>query len=704
MQAPPPSPSSSATGTSGGGVGTTGPTAAATTTEPEAQEEERELVDARKEGKAEAEVLLDLLAPDEADLALATRARGAEAAARSVCAWTLGAVVLAAYWRTLPPGLAAGDRTGDFVAAACSAHQHHQKQQQQHPVLGLLLTELAVRLLIPSSCGSPAWRANMVSAVCLAVTTAWLSLSVHLLVRANLRRLTFLRRGIVLEEDTGGGRLRTLAAAGGVALVFAWSPRVWAHATKADAEPINVALLAAALYAALQVASSWGAHARRVWARAGVCVAGLALCNSNNNYNNNNQLQQPPTALLLHAPLLLFALVGGVAQDAPLHHMLLDLGAVFALSLLPCAYPPLASMLASVQQQQQQQQPASSSWGWEAGGGGEWAFEGVASRLASFAWDLAVQDGLCGLVPVLALVGVAACLGRDIGRFLLPARYTGDAAKVVAARDRHIQTALDQLPDARGQRSRQRQRGQVDQREREARRSSARVVWAVLGASMLSLLQAADEAPAADGMTVGAHLLCCFWAGVGLDWVLQQFAGASTQAGATRRALGYLGACALWLGLPLLQVLAAKRRGTPGAMAACPSGGVDIWRGYSSSLLEPLPHAAVLFVPSQTQWAPLRYHQVCEGLRPDVKVLRGPWRAVVDAWMDRAPGGVFLAGCVPGPDYDDNETYATTPFGLTMRMARRDAPWLEQQRQRQQQQWHERNRGAWHVVLNRVGW
>jgi len=77
-------------------------------------------------------------------------------------------------------------------------------------------------------------------------------------------------------------------------------------------------------------------------------------------------------------------------------------------------------------------------------------------------------------------------------------------------------------------------------------------------------------------------------------------------------------------------------------------------------------------------------------------------RSVLDALMDRSPGGVFLAGCVPGPgavelgDANGGEPpYMTLPFGLTMRVVRRDAPEAEQR-------WRERDQWAWRTVLHRV--
>ena len=535
MQPPPPSPD----------VGTTGPTLATAEQAEREQEEQnvREQASARKQGEEAA--LLDLLAPDEAGIVEASVSAGEVATRGFFCAFTLAAAVLASYWMTIPPGLAAGDRTGTFVAAACrlgaTAAAGPAAAGQQHPVPALLLTALALRVT-PPSCGSPAWRANLVSAACMAVATGLIFLCVDLIGRANARRVTFLKRGVVLEYGEEAAELRTLAAAGTAALFFAWSTRVWEHAIKAGAVAVDALLLATALYAALQFASTWNARARCLWGRAGACLAGFAHCNQ-------------PASLVAHGPLLLLQ-----ARDVAL-----DLGAVLALSLLPCAYMPLWAVQAPLP-----------DWG-------SWALPWplAAARLTSFTWDLVVHQGLHGVVPLLALVGVAACLGQGIGRFLLPARYTGDAATVVAARNRHIRTALDQLPDA----PMQKQRGEVDQREREARQASARVVWAIACASILSLLAAAAAVEPSSSM-VSAHLLLCLWAGAGLDYVLQQLSAATAAHGGVRRTLQPLGACTLCIGLPLLQMLLAQRGGVAGAGGG---GGRVHQRGRCVAWLCPQP-------------------------------------------------------------------------------------------------------------------
>lgn len=655
--------------------------------EEEGEEEQKEQKQGGLDPEGVAVALLAMQAPDEADIVMASAAAG-EVLTLGLWAWALGAVVLASYWRTLPPGLGSGDGTGDLVATACQL-----SGGSQHPQLTLLLTALALRL-IPASWGSDARRSNLISAACCTtLATMLLFLCVHKLGGASARRNGF----------------RPLAVAVPAALLFAWCPRAWAHAIKADGVAVDALIFAGALYAALQCASTWNVRARRMWTRVAVGCAGLALCN------------QPSTAaaslaavLLMYGPILV-CLVWGLTADLPLFHVLVDLGGVFMLSLLPCAVLPLVALLAS--SADELLAVGLFETGGRSGTTFPWSWPLTVDRLMAFAWDLKTGQGLYGLVPLLAVVGAAAYGGRGVGRFLLPPRYTGEAAKVVAARNRHIREALGHLPGVRGRRIRE----EVDQREHEARQSSARVGWGILGASILSLFLPPDT-----DHTVTTHLLGCLLAGLGLDWMLQLLMIATTYGPMWRRGLGYVGACTLCVGLPLLQLLLTQRGVLAGTGMPAAATGIDMWRGYARSLLEPLPRGAALFVTNRMQSSPLRYHHVCEGLRRDVKIVPlsqiaerqclspvGPavasgtggvtwpgdmsmWR-LLDAFMDRAPGGVFLAGCILNDEAAGyHDTFMTVPFGLTMRFVRQDAPAAEQQ-------WYDRNRNAWRLILHQVG-
>ena len=669
MRAPPSSPvrqQEEAEGGAAGEVGTTGPTTAAAAAPVETEEREQQ-EQARKQGEAAALELL--LAPDESGI-VASSVQAGELFTRGACAWAVGAAILATYWATLPPGLAAADHTGEFVAAACGL-EASPIDGQRHPALALLLATVAVRL-VPRE--SPAWCANMLSALCMAVAAVLLFLSVDIMGRASARRRAFFRQGVVGGGTEGAAR--AMAAAAAAALFFGWSPRAWEYAMKPDSVAVDTMLVALALFATLRVASAWDWGARKAWARAGACIAALALC-------NQPSMAAARVALLVHGPMLVSS-IAGVARDVPVSRALLDLEAVFGLCLLPGVFTPLAFMLGKGQPGLPRTQGTAAAFE-------SWT-SGAVHRLAGFAAEMALHQGLYGVGPLLELLGVAVCLHWGVGRFLLPARYLGDAATVQAALNRHIHTALRQLPDAHGRR----QREEMDQREKDARQASARVVWAILCASTLSFVAAAVAQQQRDVDVVIGHMLGCFCAGVGMDWALQQLVVVPTvraaQAhNATRRGLRYLGACVLCAGLPLLQLLRTLKGESVGG------GGLDLWRRYSHSIMEPLPRKSVLLVlGGGMQSSALRYHQACQGLRPDVKVLpfstQDGARSLVDAWMDRAPGGVYLAGCTGA--VDQGADIMTMPFGLTMRFLWREAPEAEQQ------QWYESNKRAWRTVLH----
>lgn len=201
--------------------------------------------------------------------------------------------------------------SGEIVAESCHLGT-------AHPPGYPLLTMLNYAFMKAVSQGSPAWRANLLSAIADTACAACIVLSVNLL--GSLR----------CKPGQGAARL---AAACSVAMLYAFSPLTWQYAVTAEVFALNNALTAFLVYLTLAFAASSTSQGRLFYAHLGALVCGLALCNQH-------------TAVLFEVPLILFVLWGLRRELAVAPgHTLATLSFCFLVGLAPYAYLPIAAIM-----------------------------------------------------------------------------------------------------------------------------------------------------------------------------------------------------------------------------------------------------------------------------------------------------------------------------------------------------------------------
>ena len=143
--------------------------------------------------------------------------------ARWLCALAVMAATLGVYAATLAPGLTwanHGTDGGDLITAAATLGVPHPSGYPTYVLLA--------RLFLALPFGSPAWRANLLSAVCAAGAAALVTLLV----------------------EQGSAAPRRFALAGGLVagLAFGLSPVLWSQAVIAEVYALHVLLIGLILY------------------------------------------------------------------------------------------------------------------------------------------------------------------------------------------------------------------------------------------------------------------------------------------------------------------------------------------------------------------------------------------------------------------------------------------------------------------------
>ena len=137
------------------------------------------------------------------------------------------------YWLTLAPDLTwanHGADGGELMAAAVTLGAPHPPGYPMYVLLGKLFSSLPI--------GTIAYRFNLFSAVAVAVAAAF---------------ITAAARQLVDDQEPGRGKLWGLAAG----LAFAFAPLVWGQAIIAEVYGLNLAVLAALLWALVGKRPSW---------------------------------------------------------------------------------------------------------------------------------------------------------------------------------------------------------------------------------------------------------------------------------------------------------------------------------------------------------------------------------------------------------------------------------------------------------------
>lgn len=651
--------------------------------------------------------------------------------------WGTCGLIMASYWTTLGKSIAGGD-SGELVAQAC---RWDTLRPTRNPLL-TMLHHLVIHYLPLAE--SPAWKANLLSAICMTVAAGCLFLCVVLFGQAR-HRCYDSSSSSTDDSPATATSTTTLLAAAAAAGVFAWSPLVWQFAVTAETFALNNALLALLLYSTLRFACSWTSRDRRFWTCTTALLCGLAL---------TNQLG----AILFEIPLMLY-LAWCLRRDLARRPsaIILEQGGWFAFGFLPYFYIPLTVLWRAQAGSFGDMTTWQGLWSQVRQGGFNVLQpasdpvnvinqESVWHDLGAYAWDLDLRQGLWGVVPLLALLGYVAATVYT-APFLLPPRYQGERAHVTQATDRYIQRIVATLPAAQPScvhTEQTAEQGPYQKAEAKARGESRQVTWALGGAWVLSLLAFgfASLEPSQERLELRnsmmarfwmqANLLVFMWAGVGMDWLSYVVARGQSHVGRRQDAPSSFNPVST-LAHAVCVVLALWQCQKHYAMSDQHAN--TYFEKYARSLLAPLPRHSVLLVNHDVQWNSLRYMQVCENYRPDVTILNLslmslPWwasqhgqyggkvifpgqhrvpenhslaregqafttRTFVDANIDRV-GDIFVAGNLTFPQTEGHfrSSYTALPMGLSMQLFRHEEVWT-------MRQWLTRHFEVWRLLQQR---
>lgn len=348
-------------------------------------------------------------------------------------------LVLVVYLHTVGPGIAGGD-SGELVAESCHLGTAHPPG---YPLF-TLLNHATIRGLPwvldfvgigsgPRVDGraSPAWRANATSAVMGTLAVVFTAQTTTLLCQRWTRdkierrhpsatqdlhtRSTNCCNAIIVQQRWwDNDRTFRVFASGCTAMLMAFSPLVWQYSVTAEVFALNNCLLS--LLCSLTLRFSF--KRELIHAVAGALVSGLALSNQH-------------TAVLFVVPLAAWVVFQLFTSRSRLHsadttgpwrRLALDMAVLalaFLLGLAPYAYLPLAA----------QRAPKRGSWGdvatwsglwhhlrrgdygslklYSGGAGGDNGdYQDLVNRLQKWFRDVSSVQGLDGIVPVLAFVGL----------------------------------------------------------------------------------------------------------------------------------------------------------------------------------------------------------------------------------------------------------------------------------------------------------
>lgn len=648
--------------------------------------------------------------------------------------WVTCGLIMASYWTTLGEGIAGGD-SGKLVAEACRLDA---LRLTRYPLL-TILHRLVIQYLPVAE--SPAWKANILSAICTTVAAGGLFLCIVLFGQAR-HRCYHPSMSSTNDSPTTATSTTTLVAAAAAAGLFAWSPLVWRYAVSAEVFALNNALQALLLYTTLRFACSWASQDRRFWACTTALLCGLALANQHR-------------AILVEIPLV-FYLAWCLRRDLARRPsaIIIELGRWFIFGL----FPFLCALLTVLWRAQVGRLGDMTTWQeiWSQLRQGGFPVlqpasdpdyvtpqESIYRKQGAYLWDLTSRQGQWGLVPLLALSGYVAATVFT-APFLLPPRYRGERLKVTQAADRHIQQILTNMPTFQPSCAHSEntgKQGPYHKAETKARQESQHVVWALGGAWVLSLL-AFDFSPSEAlhervelyysmmaRFWMQANLLVFMWVGVGMDWLSCVVARGQWRAGRLQDARSSFNPMSS-LTLVVCMVLALWQFQQHYAMSDQHAN--TYFEKYARSLLAPLPPDSLLLLNHEVQWNSLRYMQSCKNYRMDVTVLNLslmslPWwpssrgrysgkvifpgthyvpenhslahgggaftmHKFVDANIDRV-GGIFVAGNLTFSQTEGQlrSAYTMLPMGLSMQLFRREDVWT-------MKQWLTRHFEIWHLL------
>lgn len=640
----------------------------------------------------------------------------------SICLFLTCGVIFTSYWVTLARSVvSAGSATlvteGCCMGTACPSI----------PPLLAIIYHIAINYLPLDE--SPAWKANVASAVFSTATAGCLFLCVVQFGRARYRYYQSLCTSSSKYRDTETS-ITTLIAAGTAAGLFAWSPLAWKYAVQATPCALSTATLGIILYAVIQFGSCWQLEDRFFWACCVALLCGVALSS-----------QRASFPFLV--PIISYV-AWCMRKDITNQNqrVLLQCTGAFLIGLLPYFYLPvvawnncavnyynklsLRELRLYSQQSTYDESPGSTP---------------EPDCFGTYLWDFICAQGLAGLVPLLAVVGLSAATMRT-GRFLLPLRRDGERYKVAEATDKYIQQIIADVPCVKPTPIFSREmtkKGPNQKKENLARTESNLLTWALAGAWVCSLAawngfgtifstKAETFAGMGAGKWMAPNLVVFIWAGVGMDWLASMMMVRQTTG---QRHTLLPSATQLSISVCIVYVLLATFQFKRSYIVSDHHTNLFIDR-YARCLLAPLPADALLFVEHNQLWTSMQYAQLCEGYRRDVTLLNlsrmkeAHWEieqrsfgkkvvfpgthcvtetdtlaratgaftmsSLLDVNIDRV-GGIFVAGNVTFPHAEKKlrKYFTELPMGLTMQIFRHEDVW-------NLKKWTEDHCGIWRVV------
>lgn len=346
----------------------------------------------------------------------------------------VGAAILGVYIKHVAPGIAGGD-AGELVAESCHLGTAHPPGYPLYTILN----HVAVRFLpgILDSVGlkpgpgvdgraSPAWCANAIASVMGALAATFTAQSTYLLCtrwdgigggRRVRRRNAAQNSSAAVRQDYSSSwgesdDVFKALASGCAAMLMAFSPLMWQYSVTTEVFALNNFLLSLLVSLALR----FSFDRDLIHAAAGAFVSGLSLSNQH-------------TSVLYVAPLAGWVMIQLVTSRCRFHPALpwrrlaaetSILAALLVVGLMPYAYLPLAGIYA----------PKPGSWGdvatWRGllhhlrrgdygtlrlySGRVESSGQGVVDRVLMWFSNLSSAQGIRGIVPALAVVGMLSSL------------------------------------------------------------------------------------------------------------------------------------------------------------------------------------------------------------------------------------------------------------------------------------------------------
>lgn len=338
-----------------------------------------------------------------------------------------GAVVQAIYLSTVAPGIAGGD-SGELVAESCHLGTAHPPG---YPLFTLLnhafvktLPDLLESVGFRPGAGldgrtSPAWCANAATSTMGTLAAVFTAHTTGLLCGD----------GHHTSQETQRDRLNKVfvsLASWCAAMLMAFCPLFWQYSVTAEVFALNNFLLSLLCSLAMRFSSKRDLRS----AALGAFVSGLALSNQH-------------TAVLYVVPLSAWVMTQLITSRCrfhtaqPLKRLAVEtmiLASLFMLGLAPYAYLPLMAIYA----------PQPGSWGnvttfhgfWHHLRRGDYGTlrlysgyveggdQGIIKSLGSWLWDVSYVQGLGGVIPSFALLGVLT----SIYRHTFPGKFSSGSA------------------------------------------------------------------------------------------------------------------------------------------------------------------------------------------------------------------------------------------------------------------------------------